>query len=99
MEIDIRDLQLWEQSLSRDNYKPATKVWNAIRAALKMNGTGRPFGIKSDRCEWKIDQDGFYQTSCKGAFILDAGTPADNKMVFCPYCGNEILVSTACAPS
>lgn len=91
MEINIRDLQLWERALSGCNYKPATKVHNAIRAALKMHGTGRPFGIKSDRCEWKIDQDGFYNTTCKNAFILDVGDPKENKMYYCPFCGLEVL--------
>lgn len=91
MEINIKDLQLWEQSLSRDNYKPASKVYNAIRMALKMHGTGRPFGNKLDRCRWKQDSDGFYQTTCNGAFSIDVGTPKENKMIFCPYCGLEIF--------
>jgi hypothetical protein len=84
---------------NRHNYKPASKVYNAIRSALKMHGTGRPFGAKGNRCEWKLDNDGFYQTSCNGAFTLDSGTPSENKMVFCPFCGNEIQENTACTLS
>ena len=90
MDINITDLLLWERSLSGCNYKPASKVHNAIRAALKMHGTGRPFGIKSDRCEWKIDQDGFYNTSCKYAFAIYIGSPKENAMRYCPFCGLAI---------
>lgn len=47
-----------------------------------------------DRCEWREDVDGDYETSCDNLFILIDGTPTDNGMSFCPYCG-RVLITTS----
>ena len=41
-----------------------------------------------DRCQWVEDEA--WATACGGYFQLEAGTPVDNEMVFCPYCGRPI---------
>jgi len=41
-------------------------------------------------CIWTEDENGIYQTECWNAFELNDGTPADNGMVYCCYCGNLI---------
>ena len=41
-----------------------------------------------DRCQWVENEA--WATSCGGYFQLEAGTPVDNEMVFCPYCGRPI---------
>ena len=41
-----------------------------------------------DRCQWVEDEA--LATACGGYFQLEAGTPVDNEMVFCPYCGRPI---------
>lgn len=41
-----------------------------------------------ERCQWTEDEA--WATGCGGLFNLAAGTPADNEMVFCPYCGRPI---------
>ena len=38
-------------------------------------------------CDWTIDDDGVYATECGHAFALDSGTPLENGMKFCAYCG------------
>lgn len=44
-------------------------------------------------CQWKMNdpyEGDFYGTSCGEAFTLIDGTPTENKMRFCPYCGRRI---------
>lgn len=43
-------------------------------------------------CSWKqTDEDNdFWETSCGGAFTLEAGGPSENRMKFCCYCGLSI---------
>jgi len=38
-------------------------------------------------CLWTEDPDGYWATQCGNAFCLEDGTPEDNRMEFCPYCG------------
>lgn len=41
-------------------------------------------------CAWAEDQDGTWETDCGGAFVVNDGTPHENRMAFCPYCGREL---------
>ena len=41
-------------------------------------------------CNWQRDDDGSDETGCGGMWCLNDGTPADNSMKFCPYCGGLI---------
>ena len=44
-------------------------------------------------CKWviEIDYGDTYSTSCGEMFTIIDGTPADNGMKYCPFCGNVIL--------
>jgi membrane protease subunit (stomatin/prohibitin family) len=44
-------------------------------------------------CTWTRGEyeDTVWATSCSQLFILDDGTPADNDMKFCPYCGKPLV--------
>lgn len=42
-------------------------------------------------CTWRADDDGVYQTECGNAFVLNDGTPKDNRMAYCCYCGKVLL--------
>lgn len=44
---------------------------------------------KGDTCTWTEDC-GPYSTSCGNYFEIIDGTPAENGMLFCPYCGRRI---------
>lgn len=52
------------------------------------------------KCSWTQDKqsvdnwdgDDSYDTDCGGKFELMNGTPSDNRMKFCPYCGRELVV-------
>lgn len=42
-------------------------------------------------CVWTRDDDGVFNTQCKNSFFLEEGTPEDNRMGFCCYCGNRLV--------
>ncbi len=49
---------------------------------------------RAKRCEWYFDEiDGCWQTACKQAFVLNDGTPAENSMKYCCYCGGSLFVN------
>lgn len=42
-------------------------------------------------CDWTLDVDyEFYDTDCGQAFQFSEGTPAENLMLFCCYCGRKL---------
>ena len=49
----------------------------------------------SDKCSWAQSEDwdnpGDYYTSCGDAFSLNEGTPDENDMKFCCFCGKELI--------
>ena len=44
-----------------------------------------------DACEWKEEDGEFWRTSCGHDFVLEYGTPKDNDMCFCCYCGRPLV--------
>ena len=59
----------------------------ALRAALAQQD-------ESETCTWHQDGDsdsGVYATSCRRFFNLTDGTPEDNKMQWCCYCGKRLV--------
>jgi hypothetical protein len=60
----------------------------ALRAALAQEQAD------PDTCTWHQDGDsdsGVYATSCGHCFSLEDGTPEDNKMQWCCYCGKKLV--------
>ena len=45
---------------------------------------------KLSYCSWTQADDHAYETSCGQSFCLDEGSPEDNEMVFCCYCGKHL---------
>lgn len=45
------------------------------------------------QCKWTlVDEDcACYETDCGEVFELNAGTPKENKIGFCCYCGGELI--------
>lgn len=41
-------------------------------------------------CEWTADEDGVWDTACGGRFEVMEGTPSENQMYWCPYCGKSL---------
>ncbi|HXS04866.1 MAG TPA: hypothetical protein VN731_10345 [Rhodanobacter sp.] len=42
------------------------------------------------KCSWSQDQDGNWLTDCDNIFVITEGTPSENDMKFCCYCGEEL---------
>ena len=40
-------------------------------------------------CNWG-EEDGAWTTGCAKRFVLEAGTPSENSMSYCCYCGSVI---------
>ena len=38
-------------------------------------------------CVWTEDEEGNWFTACENIFALTTGTPCENSMRFCCYCG------------
>lgn len=47
----------------------------------------------ADTCAWaQADSEtDLWETTCKRAFRLDEGTPSENYMKFCCYCGKTLV--------
>lgn len=41
-------------------------------------------------CLWTYNPDGYWQTACGDQFCITEGTPAENRMRYCHYCGRQI---------
>ena len=42
-------------------------------------------------CFWEETYEGeYWHTTCGNDFVLMAGTPGENGMKFCPYCGGHL---------
>lgn len=46
-------------------------------------------------CKWVQSEEDVWDTACKDAFYLEQGTPADNFMKYCPFCGRVLVVDAA----
>ena len=64
-----------------------TAAADDLRAALAQQA-------EPETCTWHQDGDsdsGVYATSCRRFFNLTDGTPEDNKMQWCCYCGKRLV--------
>ena len=43
------------------------------------------------KCVWKDDGEGNWDTSCGERYIIIEGTPYENNMKFCTYCGRILI--------
>lgn len=41
-------------------------------------------------CAWVQDSYGTWETSCGNSFEINEGTPHDNEMAYCAFCGLPI---------
>ena len=68
-----------------DSWRLIWPAIDALRAALEQ----------PNECHWYQDGDedsGTYMASCsRRYFVLDDGTPTDNRMKHCCYCGKPLV--------
>jgi hypothetical protein len=43
-------------------------------------------------CRWEENEESIWDTACGEKFVLNDGTPHDNGMIYCPYCGKTLYV-------
>lgn len=43
-------------------------------------------------CVWRDLHDDGWETACGQVFVIIEGTPAENEMKFCCYCGRPLIV-------
>lgn len=41
-------------------------------------------------CEWKEDDEGNWDTTCGETFQFNDGTPCENNLKYCGYCGKPL---------
>ena len=76
---DARLERAWREGIAKHSA--------ALRAALAQQA-------EPESCAWHQDGDSesdLYATSCRHYFSLNEGTPEDNKMHWCCYCGKRIV--------
>ena len=56
--------------------------------------TGEFAPLLPGTCEWAEDDNGNWFTSCDNAFTFIDGTPSENSMAFCCYCGCKLVEVT-----
>lgn len=45
---------------------------------------------KAGRCDWKEDEDGNWNTSCKQCMVFEYARPFESGYKFCHHCGKTI---------
>lgn len=44
-----------------------------------------------EQCQWAENEHGNWFSGCYHAFTVDYGSPHDNDMMFCPFCGGRLI--------
>ena len=51
--------------------------------------------MNSHWCAWVYDDTHCtYETECGGAWSLIEGTLVENKVIYCPFCGGKIILTS-----
>ena len=45
---------------------------------------------KAKMCVWENGINNYWETDCLNLYVFANGTPKENKMKFCPFCGGKI---------
>lgn len=46
--------------------------------------------VVKKECRWLQDDDGVWDTACGNKYEITEGTPRDNHMKFCCFCGKAL---------
>jgi uncharacterized Zn-finger protein len=92
----ICDAPLCQDCYAQHDYCPQHRAVDGINdSKQEVFEMVYPEAVAADKCTWTHyasiwDGDNVWYTSCENAFELIDGTPGENKMVYCPYCGKQI---------
>lgn len=78
-----------------ERWGPWELLYLALEAALgsRLASLESYLGVKARTrsCTWTEDPDlPAWETSCDSAYFLADGTPSENRMKFCPFCGLKL---------
>ncbi len=77
----------WSPTERNVAWNTCVEITNRIDAAIAKLGLAE---AAPAACTWTPDDDGNYATGCDNLFVIIDGTPSENQMAFCPYCGKRI---------
>ena len=60
------------------------------REILNREALIETIGEPHTPCEWVEDSEGNYDTACGQCYTTNDGTPEENEMKFCCYCGGKL---------
>lgn len=68
-----------------------SELWAVMCVAANKGRTDATQSQDRETCSWSYDEsDGAHQTSCGNMHIIIDGTPDDNGVQYCCYCGGRI---------
>lgn len=76
--------EVFEAIADHKNITPDEAYNLIISAKYQKTVSGRPM------CQWTADDDGIYETECGNMFEITEGSPVENGMVHCCYCGGVL---------
>lgn len=97
--IDDAKLSALTARLRNVGSETADQAAEAIGALWRhIESLAGPTAVLTASCVWTVDEDGNYHTACDGMFIVLDGTPRENGMNFCCYCGRTLTEADGRAP-
>lgn len=45
---------------------------------------------EQEECGWSCELADYYETDCGKTFVVENGTPSENDMIYCCFCGKRI---------
>lgn len=88
-----------------DSAHEALEQWREFSAAAHPEPAPQEFSVEqrdkdwtvvkgadiTNTCGWYEEYEGPWESTCGHAFIINEGTPAENGMKFCPFCGLPLI--------
>lgn len=82
-------------------YDERAPLWRAVAAGATLHDFPRlkawaqswgRWRALQPSCEWRLDVPEYntWATACGNLFFLEADTPRENEMRFCPFCGRAL---------
>ena len=68
--------------------KKTKRIW--IYGKCHPKAVIAEIAVPSEVCKWQEDDSGTWESQCGNSFEINDGTPEENRMLFCCYCGGEI---------
>jgi hypothetical protein len=83
-----------ERDVEKEHVRQCVANIANLRALLTSQSSAYDSGYQAGRearpvCLWN-NVDGCWETTCGNAFEINDGTPSENNMTYCCYCGGKV---------